>query len=165
MDPKFFRKYSDIIFEAEQPQQLDEGMLQDLKTKASTIMAELKKIKGIGAAFQQAKAFAPELKQVFMSAKSGKEVMDGIKRVVAAKSGNQALAERTNELVGGAIGTIGGLSITVYEMATGFFDVLVRILLTGGGESQAAALWFLGVPIMCAVAGAFLLWYHHQEPQ
>lgn len=35
MDPKFFRKYADIITEAEQPQQLDEGMMDMLKPLAA----------------------------------------------------------------------------------------------------------------------------------
>jgi len=34
MDPKFFRKYADIITEAEQPQQLNEGMMDMLKPLA-----------------------------------------------------------------------------------------------------------------------------------
>jgi len=35
MDPRFFRKYADLITEAEQPQQLDEGMMDMLKPLAA----------------------------------------------------------------------------------------------------------------------------------
>lgn len=163
MSTEVYRKYLDIINENSQAVQLDEGMMQDLKAKASALMGEFKQIKGIGAAYKQAKMFAPELKQVFMSAKSGKDVMDGIQQVVASKTGNNALTESTSNLIGGTFGTVGGLSILAYEKATGFFDVLVNLLLNDTGANQAAAAWFLGVPVMCAIAGAFLLWSHHDR--
>jgi len=167
MSTDFLRNYIDIIKEAEQPRvQLDEGMLQDLKAKASAIMSELKKMPGIGKAYQQAKAFVPEIKKIFMSSKSGKDVMNGIKNLVDSKTGSNALAESSkSDFVGGAVGTIGGLSLVVYEMATGFFDVLVNLLLNDSGANQAAAIWFLGAPILIIIAGAFLLYNSHAKQQ
>jgi hypothetical protein len=41
MDPKFFRKYADLITEAEQPEQLDEGMVDTLKQYASKLTKAL----------------------------------------------------------------------------------------------------------------------------
>jgi hypothetical protein len=41
MDPKFFRKYADLIAEAEQPEQLDEGMMDTLKQYAAKLMKVL----------------------------------------------------------------------------------------------------------------------------
>lgn len=56
MDPKFFRKYADLITEAEQPQQLDEGMMDMLKPLAA------KFVKMVGADALQ--DIAAQVKQV-----------------------------------------------------------------------------------------------------
>jgi len=41
MDPKFFRKYADLIAEAEQPKQLNEGMIDTIKSAFSKAIQKL----------------------------------------------------------------------------------------------------------------------------
>ena len=161
MSADFFRNYIDIIKEAEQPRvQLDEGMLQDLKSKISALMTQFKTIPGIGQAYQKAKSFAPELKQIFMSAKSGKELMDSIKRLATAKSGIQPVAEdiQDHKVAVGAATSLAGISITLWEMATGFFDIVLNLALNDTGANQAVALWFLVMPLVIVIMGAFLIY-------
>jgi len=153
MDPKFFRKYSDIIVEAEQPQQLDEGMLQDLKTKAQSVIAQFKSVPGIGKAYQQAKAFAPELKQIFASAKSGKDVIDGIKRMAQSKVGSNAVAEDIKPLTG--LGAVGATAFITWEAVSGFLDVCINAAMQG----NAAAIYFVVMPILCAIMAFFMLFW------
>ena len=153
MDPKFFRKYSDIIVEAEQPQQLDEGMLQDLKTKAQSVIAQFKSVPGIGKAYQQAKAFAPELKQIFASAKSGKDVIDGIKRMAQSKVGSNAVAEDIEPLTG--LGAVGATAFITWEAVSGFLDVCINAAMQG----NAAAIYFVVMPILCAIMAFFMLFW------
>jgi len=41
MDPKFFRRYADLITEAEQPEQLDEGVMDTIKSAFSKAIQKL----------------------------------------------------------------------------------------------------------------------------
>jgi len=152
MDPKFFRKYADLITEAEQTQ-IDEGVLQDIKTKAQSVIAQFKSVPGIGKAYQQAKAFAPELKQIFASAKSGQDIIDGIKRMAATKAGANAMAEDVKP--GAAIGALGSTAFITWEAVSGFLDICISAAMQG----NAAGIYFVVMPILCAIAAFFMLFY------
>jgi hypothetical protein len=95
-----------------------------------------------------------------MSAKSGKELMDSIKRLATAKSGIQPVAEDIQAQRGavGAATSLAGISITLWEMATGFFDIVLNLALNDTGANQAVALWFLVGPLVIVIMGAFLIW-------
>ena len=154
MSTDFLRNYIDIIKEAEQPRvQLDEGMLQDIKNKAGSVIAQFKSIPGIGKAYQQAKAFAPELKQIFASAKSSKDVIDGIKRFVATKSNTKAMAEDVKP--GAAVGALGSTAFITWEAVSGFLDICINAAMQG----NAAGIYFVVMPILCAIAAFFLLFH------
>ena len=150
MSTNLLRNYIDIIKEAEQPTaHLDEGMLQDIKTKAGSVIAQFKSIPGIGKAYQQAKTMVPELKQIFTSAKSGKDVIDGIKRLVATKS----VAEDVKP--GAAIGALGSTAFITWEAVSGFLDICINAAMQG----NAAGIYFVVMPILCAIAAFFLLFH------
>jgi hypothetical protein len=154
MSTDLLRNYIDIIKEAEQPQvQLNEGMLQDIKDKAGSVIAQFKSIPGIGKAYQQAKALAPELKQIFAGAKSSKDVIDGIKSLVAAKTGANAMAEDVKP--GAAIGALGSTAFITWEAVSGFLDICINAAMQG----NAAGIYFVVMPILCAIAAFFMLFY------
>ena len=150
MSTNLLRNYIDIIKEAEQPTaHLDEGMLQDIKTKAGSVIAQFKSIPGIGKAYQQAKTMVPELKQIFTSAKSGKDVIDSIKGLVATKS----VAEDVKP--GAAIGALGSTAFITWEAVSGFLDICINAAMQG----NAAGIYFVVMPILCAIAAFFLLFH------
>ena len=151
MDPKFF-KYADLITEAEQAQ-LDEGILQDIKTKAASVISQFKSVPGLGQAYAQAKTFAPELKQIFASAKSGQDVINGIKQLAAAKAGATAMAEDVKP--GAAIGALGSTAFITWEAVSGFLDICISAAMQG----NAAGIYFVVMPILCAIAAFFMLFY------
>jgi len=154
MSTEFFRNYIDIIKEAEQPtQQLDEGMLQDIKTKASAVISQFTSNPGFKQAYQQAKTFAPQLKQIFMSSKSGADVVKGIKSLAASKAGGNAVAEDVK--FGTAAGAIGSTAFITWEAVTGFLDVCINAAMQG----NAAAIYFVVMPILCAIMAFFMLFW------
>ena len=100
------------------------------------------------------KAFAPELKKIFASAKSGKEVIDGIKQFAAAKTG--AVAEDVN--VGSATAALGSTAFITWEAVTGFLDICINAAMQG----NAAGIYFVVMPILCAIM-AFFLMFHETD--
>ena len=117
MTTQSLRNYIDIINEHSQaPAQLDEGILQDIKTKAGSVLSQFKSIPGIGKAYQKAKTFAPQLKQIFASAKSGEDVINGIKQLASSK----AVAEDVKPLT--AVGAVGSTAFITWEVVSGFLE-------------------------------------------
>ena len=97
--PEFFRKFADIITEAEQvPQQLDEGIIDTIKQKTAGFAEKVKQLPGFAEAYATAKAAVPQLKQIFTTSKSGAEVIDKIKQLVGANK-PVAVAETDGDLV------------------------------------------------------------------
>jgi len=103
--PEFFRKFADIITEAEAPQQLDEGIVDSLKAA----MAKLKAIPGIQKYMQAAEAKKAQLIQAAQNSSNGKELLANIKQ---AMGGQQSVAEGI---------VVGGVSTALLAMASQVF--------------------------------------------
>ena len=79
MSTELFRRYIDIV---EGREQINEGMIDDVKAKFSEIWTKLKAMPGFAEAYQKAKTMEPQLKQILQSSSSGKEVADKVKSLV-----------------------------------------------------------------------------------
>ena len=130
MDPKFFRRYADLITEAEQPKQLDEGVMDTIKQYASKLTkaldpATLKQIvatvkQATGGDYSLTRANAQKAAQALGAPESGQEQMaEGISPTLGGKIA-QALHLGA---IGGAIplaGATGGLSVAIGFIALMF---------------------------------------------
>ena len=153
MTTQSLRNYIDIINEYSQaPAHLDEGILQDIKTKAGSVLSQFKSIPGIGKAYQKAKTFAPQLKQIFASAKSGEDVINGIKQLASSK----AVAEDVKPLT--AVGAVGSTAFITWEVVSGFLETCIHAAMQG----NAAGIYFVVMPILCAIM-AFFLMFHETD--
>jgi hypothetical protein len=139
MDPKFFRKYADIITEAEQPrQQLDEGMMDMLKPLAAKfvkmlgpdalqdIAAQVKQV--TGGDLTPSKENAMKVAQAFDLGKKPAAVAEGIAGNWQGKLIQLAYGSGLLGSVAGAAsmwGTVGGswslIVGTILLMAIGAF--------------------------------------------
>ena len=143
MDPKFFRKYADIITEAEQ---LDEGMLDSLKSKALDLFSKAKQVPGFAEGVAKAKAMSAQLKQILASSKSGAEVGEKIK---ALAQGGQ-VAEGDAQIVAGSAGVLGGAALSIWEASSGLLDAVFA------SGSAPHILWLAGMPILIVMMGLAL---------
>jgi len=141
MDPKFFRKYADIITEAEAVQ-LDEGIVDTIKQKIGGFAAKVKALPGFEQAYAKAKTLAPQLKEIFVSSKSGAEVVAKIKQLTSA--GNAAaVAEGDNAMIGtGAVGGVATGGFMLWEIGSGLLDAAYA----AGGLTGPAGVWFIIMP-------------------
>lgn len=140
MDPKFFRKYADIITEAE-TQQLDEGIVDTIKQKISGFAAKVKALPGFEQAYARAKAAVPQLKEIFTTSKSGAEVVAKIKQLSGAN--NATVAEGDNAMIGvGAVGGVATGGLMLWEIGSGLVDAAYA----AGGLTGPAGIWFIIMP-------------------
>ena len=146
MDPKFFRKYADIITEAEVPQQLDEGMLDSLKQKALDLFAKAKQVPGFSEGVAKAKAMTGQLKQILQSSSSAAEVGQKIK---ALAQGGQ-VAEGDAQIAVGSVGALGGAALAIWEASSGLLDAVFA------SGSAAHIVWLAGMPIVIVMMGLAL---------
>lgn len=114
------RRYLDILAESEQPQQLDEGIMDSL----NSIVAKVKAIPGIQRFIQAAQAKKAQLVQALQSSQSGADL---VKNIQAAVGGQQAVAEGWGQKIGGAIASSAGGAL----MAGGA-DLLMKAYLQMG---------------------------------
>jgi hypothetical protein len=106
MDPKFFRKYSDLIVEAERAQQLDEGILDQLKG----LIAKAQQLPMIQKHLAAAKAKLPQIVAAAQQSRSGNDLL--------AKVGAGAVAEGLGGVLGGA--ALAGLGGSLIAMLADF---------------------------------------------
>jgi hypothetical protein len=134
MDPKFFRKYADLIVEAEQPQQLDEGMMDMLKPLAAKfvkmigadalqdIAAQVKQV--TGGDLTPSKENALKVVQAFGLAKKPEAVAEGI-------AGNWQ-GKLTQLVYGsGLLGSAAG-AVSMFGTPGGAFAVAIGLVLLMG---------------------------------
>ena len=148
MSTELFRRYIDIV---EGREQINEGMIDDVKAKFSEIWTKLKAMPGFAEAYEKAKAMEPELKQILQSSSSGKEAADKIKNLVSSNAGattNEGMSDYDFSRNIAAVG-IGGLLV---QQLTGLLDVLIDVGLKG---NWGPAVFLLGSYVMFALAGLF----------
>jgi hypothetical protein len=145
--PKFFRKYADLITEAE-TQQLDEGIVDSLKAA----MAKLKAVPGIQKYMQAAETKKAQLIQAAQNSSNGKELLANIKQ---AMGGQQAVAEGIK---------VGGVSTLLLAMAARVFmdsylasgkPNLSALTPASGGEVALGLVGFLVLLGACFLAAGF----------
>jgi len=122
MNPTFFRKYSDLITEAEAVQ-LDEGIVDSLKAA----LAKLKAIPGVQKYMQAAEAKKAQLIQAVQNSSNGKELAANITQVMG---GQPAVAEG---IIGGAL--LGGMGGGLFAAAA---EVFMRAYFEMGKPSLLA---------------------------
>ena len=147
--PEFFRKFADIITEAEAPQQLDEGIIDTIKQKTAGFAEKVKQLPGFAEAYATAKAAVPQLKQIFTTSKSGAEVVDKIKQLTGAnKPVAAAVAEGDNAMIGtGAVGGFATGGFMLWEIGSGLIDAAYA----AGGLTGPAGIWFIVMPVVILV--------------
>lgn len=184
MDSQFFRKYADLITEAEKPEiQLDEGVVDFLKQAASKVKEKFsglysqaaKAIPGFAQAYAKAKTMEQELTNILQSSKSATEAVQKVKSL----AGGGVTAEGVGDLkiAGGAVTTLIGAAegiLNVLYGAVGQAGQLASIPTpaTDGHLAQGvfatlgssgAMMLQVGLPVMFILAGLFLVYAGHTE--
>ena len=147
--PEFFRKYADIITEAEQAQHLDEGVVDTIKQKISGIFASVKNQPGWAEAYAKAKTMTPQLKQILASSKSSDEVVDKIKQLVGTNNPAPVAEAEDKDILGGAL-MGGGVLTAAAEHAAGLLDMIF----TSHAATMATMGWLV-LPILFVILGCY----------
>lgn len=162
MDPKFFRRYADLITEAEQ---LDEGMIDAIKSKVSSITGQVKQaIPNFSQLYKEITPMIPQLKQILSSARTAEDVNNSVKQLAqqhAEKINAQSTANPNqvpaNERVGDILPSTGFVAATAGVIGVGgLISETIKIigeLMTVG--SLGGALQILAIPLVCVL---LILW-------
>lgn len=127
MDPKFFRKYADIIAEAERP--IDEGIVDTIKEKISSFISNLStKFPAIKQTLPIAQKLQPEITEILKTSKSGKEIVQRLQQLAQQQAGSVAMSEvKDYPYVNAAIMTHGGSVLTSIALAAaGIFQLALQ---------------------------------------
>ena len=153
MSTELFRKYIDIV---EGREQVNEGMIDDIKAKFSAIWTKLKAMPGFAEAYQKAKTMEPQLKQILQSSSSGKEAAAKIKSLVAGDAVATTNEESTaqSDFKYGKILFTSGTGVLLVEQLTGLLD---RVIDIGQQGNWGIAGYLVGVPIAYALCGLFAM--------
>ena len=125
MSTELFRKYIDIV---EGREQINEGIIDDVKAKFSEIWTKLKAMPGFAEAYQKAKAMEPELKQILQSSSSGKDAADKVKALVPGSAVSEAFLGPFD--YGGEYRQLANISaassgFVIFEQLTGILDIII----------------------------------------
>ena len=145
MNPEFFRKYADIVAEAETVQ-LDEGMLDGLKQKVSDLFTKAKQVPGFAQGYAKAKEMSAQLKQILQTSKSAGEIGEKIK---ALANGSQ-VAENDGQVAAGAVAALGGSALMIWEATSGMLELLISNGILG------QTLVFAGIPLLAIMLGLLM---------
>ena len=151
MDPRFFRKYAELVESAENGRPvLTEGMLNDIKTQAMELFDKAKSMPGFSQAYKKAKTMAPQVKEILTTSKSGKEAMDRIQQLVKAPANENAFSQGA----GLASAAAGGVS----ALATPFVGSCAKLLdpLITSGQVDGIAIPTLAISIALIGLGILL---------
>jgi len=151
MDPKFFRKYADLIESAENNKPvLTEGMLNDIKTQAMALFNKAKAMPGFSQAYQKAKTMTPQVQAILKTSKSGEEAMGRIQQLAKAPANENAFSQAA----GVAAGAVGGIG----AVATPFSSICAKLLdpLLTSAQATTFALPMLATSIALIGLGILL---------
>ena len=154
MDPKFFRRYADLITEAEQPKQLDEGVMDSIK-------AMVMKIPGISQYIKAAENLKPQLASIAKNSRSGSEALEqvkslaaGVKQPVIASEG-----ERFDSIALAGLGTAG----LILNKLGGFYDSILQYYQQGDVGMAISGAGLTVFPMVIALMMAVVLWQQANE--
>jgi archaellum component FlaG (FlaF/FlaG flagellin family) len=150
MTTQFMRNYIDLINEAQQPQQLDEGA-------AETIAALVKKIPGIGRYIELAQQYKPQLVQILKTSKSGEEVKKKMEDLVSQAPVPVSESGLMKQL-GGAAALAGSVLSVAMMNYVGMIDGVLQKAADGEMGGAIAAGTYLGlIPVGLMIIGVQLL--------
>jgi len=170
-ESEIMRKYSNIVAEAQESAQLNEGMMDSIKAMASKIQA----LPGISQYIKMAQSLKQQAVDIVKSSQSGKEVVDKLK-ALAQQNQPQNEGYYSDDTAryrkgmqtdiaanrAGSVAAVGAsAAIGFMAQAVGFFDIIIAQLHQGGTWSQAAVSGLY--PIIGMLAGLVLAVYFWTE--
>jgi hypothetical protein len=168
MDPRFFRRYRDLIAETEE---LDEGMVDNVKSMIAGLTGKVKQaIPNFSELYREITPMMPQLKQIMSSAGTAEEVSAEVQKLAqqyAAKVGSQQSQAKptaspttpgaTMERVGDILPSTGWVAATAGVIGIGGMIAeaikVIGALMTVG--SLGGALQILAIP---AISVLTILW-------
>jgi hypothetical protein len=181
MDPKFFRRYADLITEAEQPEQLDEGMLGNLVQPIKNYLGKL-----IGNDINKAKAVADRVAGILGKSPNQLSMSDinvaNAKKMIAASGvlaqshpqGNMAEAWSMDQAkdgaeitafwtgLGGVFGAIGVGNLVIHP------TVYATAAAAAAGSAAAGMAMLYGAAVCAIIFGviaATIIIGDHEDPK
>ena len=153
-ESEIMRKYSNIVAEAENTMQLDEGMLDSVK-------AMVMKIPGISQYIKAAENLKPQLASIAKNSRSGSEALEqvkslaaGVKQPVIASEG-----ERFDSIYLAGLGTAG----LILGKLGGFYDSILQYYQQGDTGMAAAGVVLTVLPMVLNLMMAVVLWQRANE--
>ena len=160
-ESEIMRKYSNIVAEAENTMQLDEGMLDSIK-------AMVMKIPGISQYIKAAENLKPQLASIAKNSRSGSEALEQVKSLAAGTqqpvAGTQqpviaSEGDRLSSVVLGAAGTAG----LILTKLAGIYDRALEYYQQGDVAMAAAGAGLTVIPFILALMSAVILWQQANE--
>jgi hypothetical protein len=151
MDPKFFRKYADLITEAETVQ-LDEGVVDSLKAGVSALVNKVSSIPALVPYYKQALAQKDQLVQVFQSSSN---VEDLKAKLTALADQSQPVVSEAGlnpipSMVGAGLSVIASGAAAAMAQAIGIYQQMGQPDLIAGSHLNAVGGVLFGIipPLM-----------------
>ena len=143
---EFMRKYADIINEAQQPEQLDEGLLNTLKGLAQKVpglgdvATKLQALPGFEQAYTEVQGLSAQIQQIAKSSSSAKDAIQKVKQLAAGQAQQIPSGQVAESFVGSA--GVSTVLLMLYNAANAAFNLgpgaLVVVLMA------IAAVMFIG---------------------
>ena len=153
-ESEIMRKYSNIVAEAENTMQLDEGMLDSIK-------AMVMKIPGISQYIKAAENLKPQLASIAKNSRSGSDALEQVKSL-AAGAQQPVIAsegERFDSIALAGLGTAG----LILGKLGGFYDSILQYYQQGDAGMAAAGAGLTVFPFVLALMTAVVLWQQANE--
>jgi len=153
-ESEIMRKYSNIVAEAENTMQLDEGMLDSVK-------AMVMKIPGISQYIKAAENLKPQLASIAKNSRSGSEALKQVKSLAAGAQQPVIASEgdRFKSIVNAGAGT----ALLILGKLGGFYDSILQYYQQGDTGMAAAGVSLTVLPMVIALMMAVVLWQQANE--
>jgi hypothetical protein len=153
-ESEIMRKYSNIVAEAENTMQLDEGMLDSVK-------AMVMKIPGISQYIKAAENLKPQLAIIAKNSRSGSEALEQVKSLAAGAQQPVIASEgdRFKSIVNAGAGT----ALLILGKLGGFYDSILQYYQQGDTGMAAAGVSLTVLPMVIALMMAVVLWQQANE--
>jgi hypothetical protein len=160
MTTQLMRNYIDIVNEAQEPQQLDEGVIDTLAGKVKQLKDRFMAIPGAAQAFKQAEQHRGEIEQLAKSGKSSKEIIDSLKQM----AGGGVIKEDELDAFRVGTGTLNvllGIALPLINLYQDAWSMLSKMNM--GPEKIQYLIGMIGVPLLMFTMGIFILWYTYDQ--
>jgi hypothetical protein len=122
------KKYAEIINEAQQPERLDEGLLDTLKGLAQKVpglgdvTTKLQALPGFEQAYTKAQGLSAQIQQIAKSSTSAKDAIQKVKQLISGQAQQQVPAGQVAEGFMGAAAVSTAL-LALYNAANAAFNL------------------------------------------